>query len=167
MISALRRLGLPVLLLAAASCATTDPRSEQALQYRRMEIAAEAPGNYFIGRRFHIPNTHFWGYVRRPGESWDKSRLVVVNERFMRQPDRYPEIPSGDGPAYGSDHNREYRLWGYFTGRRVYDPNSNMALPEFMLQRYEVKSLSPGWLFKPNERFNGSQLLRGEPGSTP
>lgn len=167
MIHALRRLGLPVLLLAAASCATTDPRSEQALQYRRMEIAAEAPGNYFIGRRFHIPNTHFWGYVRRPGESWDKSRLVMVNERFMRQPDRYPEIPSGDGPAYGSDHNREYRLWGYFTGRRVYDPNSNMALPEFMLQRYEVKSHSPGWLFKPNERFNGSQLLRGEPGSTP
>lgn len=168
MISALRRLGLPLLLLTA-SCATTstDPRSEQALQYRRMEIASETPGNYFIGRRFHIPNTHFWGYVRRPGESWEKSRLVVVNERFIKQPDRAPEIPSGDGPAYGNDHNREYRLWGYFTGRRIYDPNSNMALPEFMLQRYEVKSYSPGWLFKPNERFNGRQLLRGEPGSNP
>ncbi len=157
---------LPVLFLLAA-CQTTDPYVEQQKQYRRLEIAAEAPGDYYIGRRFHVPNTHFWGYVRRPGESWEQSRLVVVNERLMRQPDRLPETPAGDGPAYGSDHNREYRLWGHYSGRRVYDPNSNMALPEFVLRRYEVKRESPGWLFHPKERFNGRQLLRGEPGSTP
>ena len=157
---------LPVLFLLAA-CQTTDPYVEQQRQYRRLEIAAEAPGDYYIGRRFHIPNTHFWGYVRRPGESWEQSRLVVVNERLMRQPDRLPEMPAGDGPAYGNDHNREYRLWGNYSGRRVYDPNSNMALPEFVLRRYEVKRESPGWLFHPKERFNGRQLLRGEPGSTP
>ncbi len=167
MFPALRRLVLLTAALLVSSCQTTDPRTRQLIEYRRLEIAAETPGNYFIGRRFHIPNTHFWGYVRRPREPWAASRLVMVNERFMRQPDRLPEIPSGDGMAYGSDHNREYRLWGYFTGRRVYDPNSNMALPEFMLQRYEVKSYSPGWLFQPKERFNGSQLLRAEPGSTP
>jgi hypothetical protein len=137
------------------------------LEYRRLSIASEAPGDYYVGRRFHINCTHFWGYVRRPGESWDKSRLVVMNEKFMKQPDRYPEIPAGDGPAYGDDHNTEYRLWGEFSGRKVYDPNSNLQLPEFVLRRYEVKDQSPGWLFRPNEKFNGQQLLRGEPGATP
>lgn len=156
--------GLSLLL---SSCTTTNPRTQQLTQYRNMEIAAETPGDYYIGRRFHIDRTQFWGYVRRPRQSWHESRLVVMSEKLARQPDRYPEIPSGDGPAYGSDHNREYRLWGYFSGRRVYDPNSNLALPEFVLQRWEVKSESPGWLFRADERFNGKQLLRGEPGSTP
>ena len=91
---------LPVLFLLAA-CQTTDPYVEQQKQYRRLEIAAEAPGDYYIGRRFHVPNTHFWGYVRRPGESWEQSRLVVLNERLMRQPDRLPEMPAGDGPEHG------------------------------------------------------------------
>jgi hypothetical protein len=162
---------IPFLVLAFAvllsACQSTNPRIAQLMEYRRMEIATEPRGDYYIGRRFHIERTHFWGYVRRPGESWDQSRLVIMNERQARQPDRYPEIPSGDGPAYGSDHNREYRLWGYFSGRKIYDPNSNLALPEFVLQRWEVKSESPGWLFKPDERFNGRQLMRGEPGATP
>jgi hypothetical protein len=42
-----------------------------------------------------------------------------------------------------------------------------MILPEFELRRWEVLNDSPGWLFRPNERFNGKQLLRGEPGSAP
>ncbi|MES2594459.1 MAG: hypothetical protein V4662_03935 [Verrucomicrobiota bacterium] len=167
---------LPLALVALASlllssCQTgggpTDAASLQQIEYRRLSIASEPRGDYYVGRRFHIDKLHFWGYVRRPGESWDKSRLVVVNERFMRQPDRLPEMPSGDGNAYGSDHNTEYRLWGYFTGRKVYDPNSNMVLPEFMLQRYEVKNASPGWIFRPNEKFDGVHLFRGEIGSTP
>lgn len=157
-------LGLAVLLTA---CDSTSPRQQQLMEYRRMEIAAETPGDYYIGRRFHIERTHIWGYVRRPGQPWAQSKLIMMSEKLARQPDRYPEIPSGDGPAFGSDHNREYRLWGYFSGRRVYDPNSNLALPEFVLQRYELKSASPGWLFHPGERFNGKMLLRGEPGSTP
>lgn len=157
-------LGLALFLTA---CDSTSPRQQQLIEYRRMEIAAETPGDYYIGRRFHVERTHLWGYVRRPGQSWYESKLVVMNEKFMRQPDRYPEVPSGDGPAYGSDHNHEYRLWGQFSGRRVYDPNSNLALPEFVLQRYELKNASPGWLFNPGERFNGKQLMRGEAGSTP
>jgi hypothetical protein len=162
----------PLLLLGLAlllsSCGTsTSPRQQQLIEYRRLEIAAETPGDYYIGRRFHIERTHLWGYVRRPGQPWSQAKLVMINEKFMRQPDRYPEMPTGDGPAYGSDHNYEYRLWGQLSGRRVYDPNSNLKVPEFVLQRYEVKSTSPGWLFNPGERFNGKQLLRGEPGSNP
>lgn len=155
--------------LLLSSCATDSvgPMEAQQIEMRRLTIASEPKGDYYIGRRFHIPRTHFWGYVRRPGESWDNAKLVVINERFHKTPDRLPEVPSGDGPAHGYDHNREYYLWGSFSGRRVYDPNSNLALPEFVLQRWELKNESPGWLFKPNERFNGQRLLRGEPGATP
>ena len=162
-------LALLVVSLLLSSCETgsSDPRFAQQLEYRRMSIASEPQGDYFVGRRFHIERLHFWGYVRRPGESWDKSRLVVMSEKFMKQPDRYPEVPSGDGPSYGSDHNTEYRLWGYYSGRKTYDPNSNMVLPEFVLQRYEVKNDSPGWLFKPDEKFDGTHLFRGEYGATP
>jgi len=170
MMSLLRRffslLSLPLLLVSCQTGGLT-PAQQQQVEYRRLAIATEPPGNYFIGRRFHIDKTHFWGYVRRPGESWDRSRLVVMNERFARQPDRYPEMPEGDTPAYGFDHNTEYRLWGYFSGRKIYDPNSNMALPEFVLQRHEVKDSSPGWLFRPDEKFDGSHLFRAEPGSSP
>ncbi|MCW0220626.1 MAG: hypothetical protein OJI67_20030 [Prosthecobacter sp.] len=157
-------LSLAVVLTA---CDSTSPRQKQLIEYRRLEIAAETPGDYFIGRRFSIERTHLWGYVRRPRQSWYESKLVMMNEKYMKQPDRLPEVPSGDGRAFGSDHNSEYRLWGYFSGRKVYDPNSNLALPEFVLQRYELKNSSPGWLFHPGERFNGKQLLRGEAGSTP
>lgn len=137
------------------------------IEARRQAIAAEPPGDYYIGRRFHISRTHFWGYVRRPGESWDKSRLVVVSERNINQPDRLPEVRGDGGATYGYDHNYEYRLWGSFSGRRIYDPNSNLALPEFVLQRYEVKNTSPGWLFKPDEKFDGERLMRGEVGALP
>ena len=68
---------------------------------------------------------------------------------------------------YGFDHNQEYRIWGNFTGRRVYDPNSDLFLPEFQLTRWQLINQSPGWLFQPNERFNGNQLLRGEPEAMP
>jgi hypothetical protein len=134
---------------------------------RNAQIAAEPPGDYFVGRRFRIERTHLWGYVRRPGEQWDKARLVVIDENFVRQPDRLPEEPTGESPAYGFDHNYEYRLWGSFTGKKVYDPNSDLVLPEFRLARYELINRQAGWLFKPNERFNGYQLLRAEPGAVP
>ena len=104
--------------------------------------------------------------MRRPGESWDKSKLVIINERFCKVPDRLPEQPAS-GPGYGFNHNYEYHLWGEFSGRKVFDPNSNMVLPELVLRSYKLVNDKPGYLFKPNERFNGSQLLRGEPGAVP
>jgi hypothetical protein len=149
------------------SCESVDPAGAQQLEYRRLSIATEPAGDYYVGRRFHIEKTHFWGYMRRPGQSWDSARLVVLNEQRMNQPDRYPESPLSGSRSYGDDHNHEYRLWGNFSGRKVYDPNSNLMLPEFVLQRWELKNASPGWLFKPGEKFNGRQLLRAEPGANP
>ncbi len=153
-------------LLFLSACAATGPAGPQ-VEARRAQIAAEPRGDYYIGRRFFIERTHFWGYLRRPGQPWEQSRLVVMNERAARTPDRAPEIPSGSGPAHGYDHNCEYRVWGRYTGRKIYDPNSNLILPEFQAHRYEVHNPSPGWLFDPRERFNGSQLLRNEPDAIP
>ena len=152
------------------SCQTSDSASRLLLDQRAAEIAAEPRGDYFIGRRCYIgpPRavnaTHFWGYVRRPGEPWDKAKLVILNEDKARAPDRLPE--SGPADLFGFDHNREYRFWGSFTDRRAYDPNSDMVLPVFALQRWQLINPNPGWLFHPKEKFNGQQLLRAEPRSS-
>ena len=161
------RLLLLALTVVLASCQMNDAAVQALMDQRSAQIAAEAPGDYYIGRRFHIDRTHFWGYVRKPRQSWDTAKLVVMNERAARTPDRLPEEPRGTGNAFGYDHNAEYRVWGRFTGRRIYDPNSDLAIPEFECTRFQLISPSAGWLFKPNERFNGNQLLRVEPGTAP
>ena len=52
-------------ILFLTSCATTNP-SGPLVDARNAQIANESPGDYYIGRRFHIERTHFWGYLRRP-----------------------------------------------------------------------------------------------------
>lgn len=154
---------LPLLAVMLSSC--ESPNIAAQLEARRAAIAAEPPGDYYIGRRFHIDRTHFWGYVRRPRESWNTSKLVIMNEKMKATPDRLPESPESGGNAFGFDHNHEYRLKGYYSGRRIYDPNSDLKLVEFVLQDWQPINSSPGWLFKPNEKFNGNQLMRVEPDS--
>ena len=125
-----------------------DPR----LQARQAKIAAEPSGNYYIGRRFWLEGTNFWGFVRKPGQQWTEAKLVMLGEQHKKAPDRLPE----DGPLgqrHGFDHNYEYKLYGEFSGQRVYDPNSNQILPEFVLRNYELISTHPGFLFHPNEKF--------------
>lgn len=156
---------LPLIAILLASCESPDIAA--ALEARKAAIAAETPGNYYIGRRFHIERTHFWGYLRRPRDGWDTAKLVIFNERIRSSPDRLPEDPAGGGPAYGYDHNFEYRIWGRYTGRRIFDPNSNLILPEFQLENCQLVNDQPGWLFNPKEKFNGAQLLRGEPDALP
>ncbi|WP_234044699.1 hypothetical protein [Haloferula rosea] len=123
------------------------------VEERKAQIAAEPKGDYFVGRRYYVKKTRFWGYVRRPGQSWDRSKLVVMREDKKRTPDRYPENGSGN-QRYGFDQNYEYKLNGYFTGSKVYDPNSNQVLPEFMLTGYEVLNRQPGWIFRPDDRYD-------------
>ena len=153
------------------ACQTSDSASRLLLDQRAADIAAEPRSDYFIGRRCYIgpPRainaTHFWGYVRRPGESWDKAMLVILNEDNVRAPDRLPG--SGPGHVFGFDHNHEYRLWGTFTDRKAYDPNSDMVLPMFALQRWQLINPTPDWLFHPKDKFDGQQLLRAEPESPP
>ena len=138
--------GAVVMLVGSTSCSTVDPRTQAMLEARASRIAAEPRGDYFIGRRYWVMRTQFWGYLRRPGQSWDKARLVMMNENQQRTPDHTGAV------SFGFDTNHEYRIWGNFTGDQVYDPNSNLFLPEFMLSRYELISANPGFLFDPNER---------------
>lgn len=132
-----------------AACETAPP--PEVLQ-RRAVIAREPPGDYFIGRRYFVPGTRFWGWIRRPGEPWDTARLVVMNESRQRTPDRLPEDPA-QGPPHGYDNNFEYRLEGRITGAPVYDPNSNLVLPEFLLTGIDLRERRPGFLFRPDEEY--------------
>jgi len=76
-----------------------------------------------------------------------------MNESLKRTPDRLPE----NGPVgkrYGFDNNFEYKIYGYYTGDKVYEVNSNQFLPEFKLTGYELVNPTPGWLFSPKDHYS-------------
>lgn len=127
------------------------------VEERNSRIASEPAGDFFYGRRYYVDKTRFWGYVRKPRQAWSRAKLVMLREDKQRSPDRLSE----DGPSgrrYGFDQNFEYRLRGYYTGQQAYDPNSNQFLAEFMLTGYEVVDRQPGWLFRPDDRYDRSRI---------
>jgi hypothetical protein len=99
-------------------------------------IKNEAPGDYFIGRRYYKVDYKFWGFVRQPGQPWSTAKLVMMNEQTKLAPDREKGI-------LGSDHGYEYKLYGHFSGETVYEPASNSFYPEFVLTGYELISTTP------------------------
>jgi hypothetical protein len=104
-------------------------------------VAQEAPGNYYIGRRYYKKDYKMWGWVRKPGQPWKSSQLIMMNENTKLAPDR-------DAGTLGIDNNHEYRLEGRFTGGQVYEPASNCFYPEFVLTGYQVISTAPPNIFK-------------------
>jgi len=123
------------------------------VEERNARIASEPTGDFYYGRRYFVEKTRFWGYLREPRQPWSRAKLVVMREDRMRTPDRFPE----NGPAgkrYAHDSNSEYRIRGYYTGNQVYDPNSNQFLPEFMLTGHDLLDSQPGWLFRPDDRYD-------------
>lgn len=152
------------LLAGMGGCAGTAVHP--AVTERNARIALEPRGDYFIGRRFHIPRTHVWGYVRQPGQPWDTARLVIMDESVTLQPDRIPETRPDAGPVHGFDHNYEYRLTGTFTGKKLYDPNTNMFLDAFRLRSHQLTNRSPGFIFHPRESRIQSRFPRREPYDT-
>jgi hypothetical protein len=104
-------------------------------------IAAEPQGDYYIGRRYFKRDFYFWGYVRRPGQPWSTAQLVMMNETQKLTPDRQVE-------RRGYDNNYEYRLYGNFSGEKVYEPASNGIYPEFVLRNYELISTNPPPIFR-------------------
>ena len=132
-------------LLAAiflAGCQTTEMQGiQQAKIQVAQRIAAEPPGDYYIGRRYFKRDYKFWGYVKRPGQPWNTAELVMLNEKQKLAPDR-AEL------KFGEDNNYEYKLFGNFTGDKVYEPASNRIYPEFLLKNYQVVSTNPPPIFK-------------------
>jgi hypothetical protein len=122
-------------------CETMPQGIQQARVAMAQSIASEPPGDYFIGRRYYKPDFKFWGYVRRPGQPWSTAQLVMLNEKQKLAPDR-------QALNFGSDNNYEYKMYGFFSGERVYEPASNTIYPEFVLKNYELVSTTPQPIFK-------------------
>src|SRR5213080_1511707 len=140
------------LLLSAAflsSCQTMPQGIQQARIEMAQRIAAEPTGDYYIGRRYYKPDYKFWGYVRKAGQPWSTAELVMLNEKEKLAPDR-------ERLEFGSDNNYEYKLYGNFSGDKVYEPASNGIYPEFVLKGYELISANPPPIFKSQFRGNAS-----------
>lgn len=103
-------------------------------------IRAEQPGDYFIGRRMYKKDYKMWGWIREPGKPWSTAKLVMLNEQRKIAPDR-------EGGTLGTDNNVEYRLTGFFTDGKVYEPASDDFYPEFVLTGYEVRSRNPARIY--------------------
>ncbi|PYJ70752.1 MAG: hypothetical protein DME75_08720, partial [Verrucomicrobia bacterium] len=54
----------------------------------------------------------------------------------------------------------EYKLYGYFSGDKVYEPASNTIYPEFVLKGYELISTNPPAIFKSQFRGTSTAQLR-------
>ena len=137
------------LALFLAGCETTPKGIQQAKIEMAQKIAAEEPGDYYIGRRYFKPVFKFWGYVRRPGQPWSSAQMVMLNEKQKLAPDR-------ERLSFGSDNNYEYKLYGDFSGDKVYEPASNTVYPEFVLKNYELISTNPPPIFK-SQKSGGAQ----------
>src|SRR5215472_13752734 len=122
-------------------CETMPQGIQQARIEMAQRIAAEPAGDYFIGRRYFKPDYKFWGYVRRPGQPWSAAEMVMLNEKQKLAPDR-------ERLDFGSDNNYEYKLYGYFSGDKVYEPASNTVYPEFVLKGYQLISTNPPPIFQ-------------------
>jgi hypothetical protein len=123
-----------------SGCATADPNTPSRAAMLA-EINAEPAGDYVIGRRYYKVDYKFWGYVRKPGQSWSTAKMVMLNEQQKLAPDR--ELGN-----IGSDNGYEYKLYGNFSGETVYEPASNGFYPEFVLKGFELKNVKPASIFK-------------------
>jgi hypothetical protein len=131
------------------SCQTVPQGIQQARIEMAQRIAVEPAGDYYIGRRYYKPDYKFWGYVRRPGQPWTTAQLVMLNEKGKLAPDR-------EQLEFGNDNNYEYKLYGDFSGDKVYEPASNSVYPEFVLKGYELISTNPAPIFKSQFRGTGT-----------
>ncbi len=144
-----------VSLSMLAGCETMPQGIQQARVAMSQRIQTEPAGNYFIGRRYYKPDFKFWGYVRRPGEPWNTAVLVMLNENQKLAPDR-------EQVNFGFDNGYEYRLYGKFSGDKVYEPASNSIYPEFVLEGYQLISTNPPPIFKSQYAGSGDNRYQIE-----
>jgi hypothetical protein len=102
----------------------------------RQRVTTEQPGLGFVGRRLYVNGFSFWGYIKRPGESWSDARLVMLNEQQQHAPDRA-------AGTLGKDNGAEYQLSGSFSGDWVYEAASGRFFPEFVLTGYKLIDSQP------------------------
>ena len=130
------------------ACQTVDTQAP-ARAAMNAAIRAEAPGDFFIGRRMYKSDYKMWGWVREPSKPWTTARLVMMNEQTKIAPDR-------EAGKLGSDNNYEYRLSGRFSGDTVYEPASDQFYPEFVLAGYELINTKPTGIYITNRQEDSS-----------
>ena len=128
-------------LFLLAACQTTQQNIQAARLAMNEQIRNEPPGNYYIGRRYFKQDYKFWGYIRKPGQSWSTATLVMLNEQKKLASDR-------EQNSIGSDNNYEYKFYGHFSDDLVYEPASNGFYPEFVLAGYELLSTRPAPIYR-------------------
>ena len=142
-----------LLVVALQSCETMQSENSIRREQMNAAIRQEAPGNYFIGRRFYKDDYKMWGWVRQPGQPWSTAKLVMFNEQKVLAPDRQQG-------RLGTDNNFEYRLTGYYSGQMVYEPASDGFYPEFVLTGYEIRGTNRPLIFaEPRETDPAVRLL--------
>ncbi len=151
-----RSIPLSLLPLSSALLLTqcdTLKQDCEAVVERDKKILQEPSGDYYIGRRYYMPETRFWGFLRRPNQSWKSAKLVIMDEKLTRTPDRGPEKPRR-GATFGTDNNVEYIVYGNYESESTYEPNSNQILPTFLARGFKIRDLNPGFLFTPSEEYH-------------
>jgi hypothetical protein len=138
-----------LIALGAISFQGCETMQEQAQERAAMNeaIRAEVPGNYFIGRRMYKEDYKMWGWVREPGQPWSTAKYVMFNEQQVLAPDRQKN-------DIGFDNNFEYRLTGYYSGQKVYEPASDRYYPEFVLTGYELRSTTPPMIYASKDELD-------------
>ncbi len=136
-------------------CETVDPDAS-ARASANAAILQEAPGNYYVGRRMYKKDYKVWGWVREPGKPWKSAKLVMFNEQRKLAPDR-------ERNEIGSDNNYEYKLTGYFSGDTVYEPASDGFYPEFILQGYEIRNVSPSNIYSTKRQNDPAVRILASP----
>ena len=108
--------GLLIILLLQG-CETTrpavDPAIAAARTVRQQAILVEAPGDHYIGRRYHVEPTRYWGYLRRPRSGWETAKLVMMNESIKPAPDSVLGGEEKEEAKVQVDHNFEYKIYGH------------------------------------------------------
>lgn len=115
-------------IFLAVGCATV-PSSKNSYEITAAELNANPP-DYWLGQRVYYTNLQVWGWVKRPEESWEDARLVLLKEDKCLVPHR----SLGDRMA---DQNVRYKLYGRYWERKGYEPVMNKLLDVFILDRYE------------------------------
>ena len=143
------------IFLSLSGCTTIVQQNASDRAAINVALAKESSGHYFIGRRFYKVDYHMWGWVKEPGKPWKESRLVMFNEQKTLAPDRKKN-------HIGNDNNYEYRLEGYFSGDKVYEPASDSFYPEFVLSKATLIHTSPPLIF-PDSRWIDPKIRLLEP----
>jgi hypothetical protein len=80
----------------------------------------------------------------------------MFNEQRKLAPDR-------ERNEIGSDNNYEYKLTGYFSGDTDYEPASDGFYPEFILQGYEIRNVSPSNIYSTKRQNDPAVRILASP----